>query len=122
MTQPFFHQGEQFGIVPRLGVKHPIGLQPGLKQARREQIAGADHPQNRPPRAGRHAGKEQDRGDIVAPVHPLPRHLVQRVEPKPAMGEPHIHRLDPERQHGATTMPAPFKGAEPIAKFVEGRN
>lgn len=120
MPKAVFHQRQQLGIVTRLGIEHPLGIETRLVKPGREQVAGAHDPQDRPVRPRRNAGHEQDGRGIIAPAGALPRNLVQRIQPEPLSGQPFIDCRDTEGQHGAATRPIAFDGAQSLTQFGNG--
>ncbi len=121
VTQPLFHQRQHLHVVARLRIEDARRLQSGLIESRREQVAGADHPQHRSPGTRRDPGDEQRRRRVVAPARPFARDLVQRVQPQPAVAQPGVERADAERQHRATAMTVALDGAERFAQLGKGR-
>lgn len=111
MAETLLQQREQLGVVPRLGVEHALGIEPRLIEARREQVAGAYHPQHRPGRPRGDAGHKQGRSRLVAPVSALARHLVQRVDPEAGIAKPSVDRAKTEGQDQALMPAATLDGA-----------
>lgn len=104
MAQPLLHQRQYLGIVRRLGIEDPLGREPRLVEAGREEIAAPHHPQHRAPGARGHPRQEQRRRRVVAHARRGSRHLVQCIKPHPAVRQPRIDAVDAEGQHLA---PAP---------------
>lgn len=101
LPQPVFHQRQEFGVVAGFSVQHALGIQPDLIKRRREQIARAHNPQDRPAGTRRDRGDEQGGGRIVAPPGAFPGHFMQRVSPEPQIGKPRVDFGNPERQDRA---------------------
>lgn len=120
MPQPIFHQREQLRIIAGLSVEHAAGVQPGLIEPRREQVAGLHDPQDRPLCSGRDAGHEQHRRGIVAPAGTLPRDLVQRVEAEPFSGQSLINGRYAERQQRPLACAVAFQRTHGFAQFGKG--
>ena len=121
VAKPFFHQREQFGIVPRLGIEDAFGIEPRLIKARREQVARACCPKDWSFGARGNCGDEQDRRGVVAPARALTRDFMQCIQPKAFVGKPLIHLADAERQHRAMVMAIAFNGAQHLAQLGNGR-
>lgn len=109
VAQPLLHQGEQLGIVVRLGVQQPVGGEARLVEPRREQVAGAQHPQHRAVAARNDPRDEQRRRRIVAPPRAHRRNLVQRIEPQSPVRQPIIQPGDAERLHRPRAAAIPGK-------------
>ncbi len=120
MAQPLLHQCEHFGVIGRLGIEHPLGREPRLGDAGREQVAPADDPQHRSPGARGDPGKEQGGSGIVAYAWARARHLVQRIESQPRRRQLGIDRPDPERQHGAAAQAIAFDRTQRFAQGNKG--
>lgn len=68
MTQPLLEDGEQLGIVARLGVNHAGGGQSGLVEARSEQVARTHDPKHVAACPGGDPRYEQYRRGVVTPT------------------------------------------------------
>ena len=121
MAEPFFQQRQQLRIVARFRIDHPGGGETCLKQAGREQVARAHHPEHIALRACGDSRHEQDRGGIVPPARSARGNFVQRIEPQPRVREPVIELGESERQNRPVAHVA---GNDPqaLAKLGNGRD
>ncbi len=98
MAQALLHHCEHILVPPAFGVEDPRRAKTGERKPRREQVAAAERPEDRPLQTRGDARDEQGRGRIVAELRPRAGDLVQRTDRKPAARQPRIHCLHPERQ------------------------
>jgi len=119
MPKTLLHQGEQFVIVPCLGIEYALRRQSRLRQSRREQVASPHHPQYRPPGARGDSRHEQSHRSIVGQIGCRRRDLVQCVEPQPAARQPFVDRADSEGQSRAPAETAGLDALQCLAQLGE---
>lgn len=117
VTQRVLHDRQHFGIVTCFRMDQAVGVQPGLIQSRREQIATAHDPQHCPFAARRNAGQEQDGGGIVSPIRLRGSDLMQGIDPQTSGREMHVQRADPERQRPPSGIASPLDRAQRLTQM-----
>ncbi len=89
MAEAFLHGEKDVGIAARLDVDHPVRVEAGEVERRREQVAPPQAPQHRSLDAGEDPGQE-DRGAGVVGELGSAGYLVERAGCDPAARQPRI--------------------------------
>jgi hypothetical protein len=119
LAQPFLAAGEHRFLVLRLDIDHPVRLEPGRGEGRREQVRPGQAPQHPPPGPRRDPGGEKGRRRAVDRPVAAAGHLVQRPERQPAVRQPVIDLWHAERQRCAPPPRTAVKALKTLAKRVE---
>ena len=119
VPQALLAAGEHRLLVAGLDMDHPIGIEPGLAQGRREQVGPGHAPQHRAAGAGDDPGREQRRGGTVDRAVGATRHLVQGAERQPAVGQARVDGRHPERQHASAHPAARLDPGDARAQLFE---
>lgn len=97
MAKAFLHRQEDIGVAAGLDMDDPVGMKAGKTKGRREQIAPAQAPEDRPVEPCENAGEKDGRGCIVAKIRAA-GDLVQRAGQQPAARQPAVNFPDAERE------------------------
>lgn len=116
MAQTFLHAGEHRLLVAHLGIDHPVGMQPRLRQRRGEEIAPGHAPEHLSRCASGDAGSEQGRGGAMHGAVAAARNLMQRAQRQTTAGHLAVHSLDAERQDAARALTTRFDTGDPVAE------
>ena len=100
MPQPFLEAGEHRLLVAAFDIDDPVGVQPGLRQRRREQVRSREAPQHLAARAGGDPGGEKRRGRAVDRAVAAAGDLMQRAKRQRRRREA---ERPPRRHRRATT-------------------
>lgn len=105
VAQRILAHGEQYLVILALRIKHALGSQPRLLEARRVKIEARQGPERRHARSGgktgRNSGGEEGGGGIVTQTGGRRCDFVQTRTVETAAGEKMIERSDAKGQHGS---------------------
>ena len=118
--RPASPAGEHRLLVAGLDMDHPIGMQPGLAQGRREQVGPGHAPEDRAGGTGDDPGREQRRCRTVDRAIGATGHLVQGAKRQPAVRQAGVDGRHPERQHASAHMTAHLDRSDARAQLIEG--
>ncbi len=116
MPQSFLHAGQYRLFLADFGEDHPVGVQPGLRQRRGEEIAPRHAPEDLTRCARGDAGGEQRRSRPMDRTIAAASDLVERAQRRTAARNSAVHHLDPEWQHAARTLADRFDAGDLIAE------
>ena len=119
VAQSFLAAGEHRLLVAGLDMDHPIGMQPGLAQGRREQIGPGHAPEHRAAGTGDDPGREQRRCRTVDRAIGTTRHLMQGAKRQPAVRQAGVDGRHPERQHASAAHAARLDPGDARAQLIE---
>ena len=111
MAQSLLEDEKPGRIVAGFDIDHPVRMQPGAGERRREKITRAKHQRTWPSSAGKDAGgKKGGSGAVHRPEIPA-CDLMDRAAVQTAIGEVFIERCQAKRQRVVTRRIAPFDPA-----------
>lgn len=120
MAQAFLEARQYALLVLHLGIDHPIGMEAGLGDRRRKQVAAGYTPQDLACGARHDAGGKQCRGGAVDSTVAATGDLVQGTESEAPTRYTLINGVDTERQRAMRHAVGRFDRANPIANGVKG--
>jgi hypothetical protein len=97
VAQTFLHHQQNRAFVAGLDVDHAIGVQPGAREGRREQVAGLHAPQYRARQARHDASHEQRCRGTMHRAQITACHFVQGTQRQAALRQWLVHGRDTER-------------------------
>ena len=96
VPQAFFKAGEDGLLVAAFEIDDAIGVQPGLRERRREQVQSRETPEHLAARAGGDPCGKKRGGRAVDRAVAAASDLMQCAKRQRAAGKPSVHRWDSE--------------------------
>ncbi len=81
----------------RFDIDHPIGMQSGLGECRRKQVAGSQAPEDGSGQTAENSGDEEGRDRPVDSLQPAAGNLVESAQGQAATGQGSVDLAHPER-------------------------
>ena len=116
MSQSFLKTCQHRLLVSRFDIDHPVRLEPGRSECRREQILTGHAPQHTPPGPRCDPGGKECSGSAVDRAVIAAGHFMQRAERQSAFRQTLINGLDAERQYRAPVPRPALKASNALAK------
>lgn len=121
MAEPFLETGEQGFFVTGLDIDDTVGMKPGLRQRRREEILPRDAPEHLAGGSCRDAGGKQGGRCAIQRAVSAAGNLMQRPQSQPSSRQNPVDCRNAEGQHRAFARISAFEALNARPKFGNGR-
>jgi len=120
VTQAFLKATQESFLVADLDIDHAVGMQPSLRERRREEVAPSNAPENLAGKTGEDAGrKEGGRGTMDRAIA-APGHFMKGGKRKAAARQYPVDHTDSKRQKPALGLAIRLDAANARAQFLYG--
>ena len=117
MAQGLLHAEEHRRVILRLGIDHPVGMQPDAGQGGREEIAPGKAPENRAAEARQHPRGKERGGGTMHRAEAIAADLVQRTARQTALRQAFVERRHTEGQNPVPRPPPMLDPSNPCAQL-----
>ena len=121
MTKPFFETGEQRLLVTGLDMDHPVGLETGLCDCRREEVGSRNDPEHLAFRARRDPRCEHGRRCPVDSTIAASRDLMHASQSQTTSGHAPVHVRQAEWQDPADAASTVLQMRNALLKLGDDR-
>lgn len=120
MAQSFLAAGEERGFIACFDDDDPVGIEPGLRQRRREEIGARDAPQHLTGGARSYTSGEQDGGGAMHGARGAAGDFMKGGKSETRARQDIVDRSDAKRQHARVRTPC-ADAADVLPKLAHQR-